>query len=48
VTDWSGHIDVLAVAGIIIIAQSLFNIWIYKRIKSIIRYSGSRSLNKWY
>jgi hypothetical protein len=48
VTDWSGHIDVLVGAGIIILAQILFNILIYKRIKSIIRYKDSRSLPKWY
>jgi len=47
-TDWSGHIDILVGAGIIIIAQILFNLLIYKRIKSIIRYKDSRSLHKWY
>ena len=47
-TDWSGHIDVLVGAGVIIIAQILFNRWIYKRIKSIIRYKDSRMEYKWY
>jgi len=42
-TDWSGHIDVLVGAGIIIIAQILFNILIYKRVRSIIEYGKIKS-----
>ena len=40
-TDWSGHIDVLVGVGIIIVVQTLFNIWIYKRVQSIIAHRDS-------
>jgi len=43
VTDWSGHIDALVGAGIIIMAQILFNMLIYKRVRSIIEYGKTKS-----
>jgi hypothetical protein len=48
VTDWSGHIDVLVGAGIIITAQIIFDAWVFKRIRSIIRYKDSRMGYKWH
>ena len=42
-TDWSGHIDALVGAGIIILAQIIFNIWISKRTRSIIKYGKDKS-----
>jgi len=33
-TDWSGHIDALLGAGVIILIQAIVNIVLYKKIKS--------------
>ena len=45
VTDWSGHIDVLVGAGIIILIQAIVNIVLYKKIRgerSIIYYGETK------
>ena len=45
-TDWSGHIDALVGAGIIILVQAIVNIVLYKKIKgkrSIIYYGKDES-----
>jgi len=45
VTDWGGHIDVLVVAGIIILVQVIVNIVLYKKItgqRSIIYYGETK------
>jgi len=46
VTDWSGHIDALVGAGIIILIQVIVNIVFYKKItreRSIIYYGETKS-----
>ena len=42
-TDWSGHIDALVGIGVVLCVQILFNVWVFKRIRSIIEYEKTKS-----